>query len=230
MVIATIKPDEVTELEFDMDINGSKDEPTDIRFVIEACDEENVRDAFSVICKAYRTDVGVKVVIPRMINLLQRGMHRAKLEVVLENRLFVPLDESIYIEEPVGVTVTKPAPVVEEAPVIESPSVRVVLNSKPITEEKDEDDKKKDKKDDVKDKSDKKDEDDDDGDLKDRSEDEKNDKDKDNVKDKDDKDNDRDEDGETEVVEEVKPKLLGTKPTFERTWSNPIKGFNNPFK
>lgn len=105
MTIATIKPEEPCSLEFDLDISGSTEEPSDIRFIIEAqtVDGEEVQDAFSIICRAVRTADSVKVYIPRLLNIFKAGSYRSRLEVILENRVFVPIEDSVTIAESIVV-------------------------------------------------------------------------------------------------------------------------------
>lgn len=140
MIIAKIKPEESHEIDFDIEIDGSQEKPSDIRFVIEAPREEDVQDSFSIICRAVRTEDSVKVYIPKLLNLFKAGSYRAKLEVVLENRLFVPLDEEILIEKETTVKVKTEEPkkediqiniknifekmFIEESPVIETQPVK----------------------------------------------------------------------------------------------------------
>lgn len=112
---------------------GSTAEPADIRFIIEQDEDDRVRDSFSIICRAIRTDNGVKVIIPRLINLLQRGAHRARLEVVLESRLFVPLQEEVYIEEPIVVEVKKPETKVVESEELDLEGPKVTVNTDGLT-------------------------------------------------------------------------------------------------
>lgn len=129
MIIATLKPEEPQELVFDIKIEGSKEEPSDIRFVIEAqtVDGQQVQDVFSIICRAVRENDAIKVYVPRLLNLFRAGSYKARLEVVLENRLFVPLNEEIRVDEPITVTVPHSVPPVVE--VVETPSISVTLSN-----------------------------------------------------------------------------------------------------
>lgn len=112
MIIANIDPSISHELTFDLNISGSKDEPSDIRFVIESQIDpstgDSVQDVFSIICRAVRSPDGVKITIPRLLNLFRSGSYKSRLEVVLEDRLFVPLSEEIYIMEPTKVELKEP--------------------------------------------------------------------------------------------------------------------------
>lgn len=110
--IATIDPTVSHEITFDLNINGTKEEPQDIRFIIESQIDPatggSVQDVFSIICRAVRSADGVKITIPRLLNLFRSGSYKSRLEVVLEGRLFVPLSEEITILEPPTVAVSNP--------------------------------------------------------------------------------------------------------------------------
>lgn len=129
MIIARLKPDETQELVFDIKIEGTKEEPSDVRFVIEAqtVDGREVQDVFSIICRAVRENDAIKVYVPRLLNLFRAGSHKARLEVVLENRLFIPLNEEVMIEEPILVHIPKESPTVVET--IEKPEITVTLTN-----------------------------------------------------------------------------------------------------
>ena len=126
-VIASIDPSVSHELTFDLNISGTKDEPSDIRFIIESqIDPEtgdSVQDVFSIICRAVRSPDGVKITIPRLLNLFRSGSYKSRLEVVLENRLFVPLSEEIMITEPAKVELK--TPVKESKPSVPDVSVTI---------------------------------------------------------------------------------------------------------
>jgi hypothetical protein len=144
MIIAKIDPSQSQELTFDIKVEGTKEEPSDIRFVIESqtVDGQEVQDTFSIICRAIRTADSIKVVVPRLLNLFKAGTYRARLEVVLENRLFVPVNEEILIEEAISVSapINKPVEVVEHRPPEVTATLTSVINSlldaaKPVEEE-----------------------------------------------------------------------------------------------
>src|SRR5574343_760280 len=126
-VIATIDPSVSHELSFDLNISGTKDEPSDIRFIIESqidpATGDSVQDVFSIICRAVRSPDGVKITIPRLLNLFRSGSYKSRLEVVLENRLFIPLSEEIMITEPAKVELKNP--IKESTPSIPDGSVTI---------------------------------------------------------------------------------------------------------
>ncbi len=129
MILATLSPEETHELKFDLKIAGTKSEPEDIRFIIESQEfrDEKVQDLFSIICRAVRKEDSVVVYIPKLLTLFRSGSYRARLEVVLENRLFTPFSETIVIEEPISVsTITKPTLTTES--VIDINKISVVVD------------------------------------------------------------------------------------------------------
>lgn len=91
-----LKLDEQSEITFDLEIAGSQEKPTDIRYIIESAN-------FNVVCKVDIDATGFKVKVPRLKNILESGIHNSKLEVVLENKLFTPIQETIMFEETIVV-------------------------------------------------------------------------------------------------------------------------------
>lgn len=120
MIIASIDPTISHELTFDLNISGSKEDPQDIRFIIDSQIDpdtgDNVQDVFSIICRATRSPDGVKVTVPRLLNLFRSGSYKSRLEVVLEGKLFTPLNEEIVILEPPKVEATSIKEVKSEQP------------------------------------------------------------------------------------------------------------------
>lgn len=130
MIIARLDPTTTHELEFDLEIHGTQEQPTDARFIIEAPeDEDRLQDAFSVICKVYRGEKSLKVVIPRLVKLFRGGIYRSKLEIVMENRLFVPLSEEIEIVEPMEIVVKEHKVLPEKKKEIVKPAISVNLKT-----------------------------------------------------------------------------------------------------
>lgn len=130
MILAQIDPNHSEELTFNININGTNENPSDIRFIIEGIKfgDEGVRDVFAIICKVVRSDDVLKVKIPRLLKLVRSGTYNARLEVVLEDRIFTPLSEQIEIVEPIGVTVKECK---EEKIVKQSYDPEISINVKP---------------------------------------------------------------------------------------------------
>lgn len=117
MIIATIDPTESNILEFKIDISGTKNEPEDIRFIIESVTykdknvEHSADNVFSVICRVVKDNDVLRVYVPKIMQLFQSGLHRARLEIVLENRIFTPINEEIELKEPITI---KSTPIITE--------------------------------------------------------------------------------------------------------------------
>lgn len=124
MSIANCKLDESTKLEFGVSITGADGLPS-ARFVIEGKD-------FSISYPCKQINEGVEVDIGHLKNILPAGTYPVKLEIVLENKIYVPLQDTITFEPFVEV-LTKPKAVVS---VKESVKIdRVVVNKVQTNEE-----------------------------------------------------------------------------------------------
>ena len=88
--MTSIDPPVSHKLAFDLNRSGSTEKPQDIRSITESqVDPEtgdSVQDVFSIICRAVRSPDGVKITIPRLLNLFRAGSYKSRLEVVLENQ------------------------------------------------------------------------------------------------------------------------------------------------
>lgn len=104
MSIAKLKLDESNKLSFNVEITGAVGQP-ETRFIIEG---KNFNIAFP--CTQHQNEAVVE--IAGLKNVLQAGEYRARLEVVLENKIYTPLEDSIVFEPSIEVhsakTVKKP--------------------------------------------------------------------------------------------------------------------------
>lgn len=96
MSIAKIKLDEGAKLNFGVSITGAGGIP-ESRFVIENKD-------FSVSFPCTPTNEGVEVNIQGMANIFKAGTYDAHLEIVLENKIYRPLSDSIEFEPFVSIS------------------------------------------------------------------------------------------------------------------------------
>lgn len=105
MSIAKIKLDESTKLEFGVNITGAEGAPQ-ARFVIEGSD-------FSLSYPCHKLDEGgIQVSVGNLEHILKAGEYPVRLEVVIENKIFTPFEDTIIFEPNVHVT-TKPKAVTE---------------------------------------------------------------------------------------------------------------------
>ena len=124
MSIARLKLDEATKLEFGVAITGADGKP-EARFVIEGKD-------FSVSFPARQVNEGVEVEIQGLSKIFTAGEYNARLEIVLENKIYTPLIDKIEFEPSVEIQ-TKSSVV---KPVKESVTVaKVTVKKSELNEE-----------------------------------------------------------------------------------------------
>lgn len=123
MSIARIRLDESSKLEFGVSITGADGKPN-ARFVIDGKD-------FSVSFPAKPTNEGVEVDIQGLSTIFTAGEYNARLEVVLENKIYTPLEDKIEFEPSVHIE-TKSRVV---TPVKESVRVEKVTVKTPVINE-----------------------------------------------------------------------------------------------
>ena len=100
MILSKLQLDEESELEFSMQVFGTTEQTTDIRFVIEGED-------FDVVLHGLYENGNVKVKVPKMKHIVQPGLHECKIEVIIDGKVFSPLNESIEFEPLVEFDVKK---------------------------------------------------------------------------------------------------------------------------
>lgn len=106
MSVGILKLDESTRLNFDVSITGADGLPSS-RFVIDGPD-------FSVSFPTRQTNEGLEVDVKGLQNIFKAGDYQARLEVVLENRIYTPLEDTITFIPSVYVQ-TKAKTVVKES-------------------------------------------------------------------------------------------------------------------
>lgn len=123
MIISKLKLDEEHELDFSLNIYGTADQAKSVRFVVEG-------EGYSVVFPGEYANGNVKVRIPKMKNILPSGVHECRMEVVVGDKFFSPLRESVEFEPliEVNASTTKVEKVKEEV-VVE----HVKLTSKSTT-------------------------------------------------------------------------------------------------
>lgn len=124
MSIAKIKLDESTKLEFGVSITGASGVPQS-RLVIEGKDF-----AVSYACK--QTMNGVEADLANLKGVLPAGEYPVRLEIVIENKIYTPLQDTIVIEPGVEIT-SKPQAVVNVEESIKIEPVTVTAKTAPTT-------------------------------------------------------------------------------------------------
>lgn len=99
MSVAKIKLDESTKMEFGITITGASGIP-ETRLVIEG-------DQFSISYPCDNINGTIEAEIGKLKNILKEGTYPIKLEVLIDNKIYVPFEDTIEVEKDVEV-VTKP--------------------------------------------------------------------------------------------------------------------------
>lgn len=121
--------DDDNEIRFGVNVEGSEKHDVKCRLMMEAS------SAMSLFFPGNRLNDGeVQVIVPSLKNVLREGVYPVKLEVLIDDRVFVPLEMSMNIRPSVRVTAEAKvmpirkgprvtASVITEAPVIEEEKV-----------------------------------------------------------------------------------------------------------
>lgn len=88
MLLGKLALNESQEMTFGINVFGTTQQPSDIRFIIEG-------DKFDIICKCKQTGEELSVDIPELKGILESKEYPARLEVIIGDKIFTPLKESI---------------------------------------------------------------------------------------------------------------------------------------
>lgn len=91
---------ESSQMEFGIEVYGSTENASQIRFVIEGPE-------FDIVCHCKEENNNVTATIPKLKGILPAGVYESKLEVILDGKIFTPLRESIELNPLVEFDVTK---------------------------------------------------------------------------------------------------------------------------
>lgn len=89
---------ESNELAFKIRVEGIRQAPAKVRLV---CENENVSYMFKG--RSTGEDGIVKFVLPKMVGKLTEGSHPARVEVLIEDRYFSPVQFNILFKRPFGI-------------------------------------------------------------------------------------------------------------------------------
>lgn len=91
MALAKIKSDEETLIEFDVQVYGTTEQLSEVRFIIEG-------KKYDIVCKCESTDTGgVRVTVPKLKGIFESGEYQCKIETIIQDKIFTPLNESIEV-------------------------------------------------------------------------------------------------------------------------------------
>lgn len=91
MILTKAKLDEAHELSFGLSVMGTAAKAENVRFVIEGKE-------FDISIPCTRNGDDVTVSIPKLKGILESGNYDVRMEVVVDGRIFTPLNESIEFE------------------------------------------------------------------------------------------------------------------------------------
>lgn len=113
MILSQLNPSEEHLLEFSLDIQGTIEKTSSVRFVIESAN-------YSLMFPCEHDNGKLNVKIPRLDTILESGVYNSKLEVLIGDKIFTPLSESLEILPVVKVDI-------KEAIKVNTPEIKVVV-------------------------------------------------------------------------------------------------------
>lgn len=88
MILGKLALNEVQTISFGINVFGTSQAPTDIRFIIE-------NESFDIVCKCKQNGDDLEVNIPQLKGILESKKYQTRLEVIIGDKIFTPLRESI---------------------------------------------------------------------------------------------------------------------------------------
>ncbi len=88
MILGKLQLNEAQTMSFGINVFGTTQQPNDIRFVIES-------DKFDIVCKCRQVGEELEVDIPQLKGILEAKEYQTRLEVIIGDKIFTPLRESI---------------------------------------------------------------------------------------------------------------------------------------
>jgi len=100
MLLGKLALNEAQTISFGINVFGTAQQPSDIRFVIES-------DNFDIVCKCRQIGEELEVDIPQLNGILEAKEYQTRLEVIIGDKIFTPLKESIEFNQLVEFGVQK---------------------------------------------------------------------------------------------------------------------------
>lgn len=127
-ILAQLELNEASEVDFGLEIHGTAEASSEIRFIIEG-------PQYGIICRCVENNGVITASIPKLKGIIPAGTFDAKLEVVVDGKFFTPLKESIEFKPLVefDVTSAKAKPVVNTRVETKNIKVRVIEEPKQET-------------------------------------------------------------------------------------------------
>ena len=127
-IIAQLELNESSEVDFGIEIHGTTEASSEIRFIIEG-------PQYGIICPCKENNGIITATIPKLKGIIPAGTFDAKLEVVIDGKFFTPLKESIefkpMVEFDIKSTKAKPSQPLK----VETKNVKVRVIEEPKLQE-----------------------------------------------------------------------------------------------
>jgi len=88
MIIEKLNLNESHIIKYGMNVYGTTQQPSDIRFVIEG-------PQFDIVCKCKQVGEELEIDIPELKGILESKEYPARIEVIIGDKIFTPIKESI---------------------------------------------------------------------------------------------------------------------------------------
>lgn len=88
MILGKLALNESQTISFGINVFGTAQQPSDIRFIIE-------NEDFDIVCKCKQIGEDLEVSIPQLKGILESKEYQTRLEVIIGDKIFTPLRESI---------------------------------------------------------------------------------------------------------------------------------------
>jgi len=99
MILASLNLGDSHKLEFGVKIAGTSNEPSACRFIING-------SQYDIVCKSTKLSDTVVVEIPKLKTVLTPGVYKVKLEILLHDRVFEPVNEEVEFTPAINAVAT----------------------------------------------------------------------------------------------------------------------------
>lgn len=126
-ILAQLELNEASEVDFGIEIHGTTESSSEIRFIIEG-------PQYGILCKCTDNNGVITASIPKLKGILPAGTFDARLEVVVDGKFFTPLKESIEFKPMVEFDVTSAKAKPAQGLKVETKNVKVRVIENPVEE------------------------------------------------------------------------------------------------
>lgn len=124
-ILAQLELNEASEVDFGIEIHGTTEASSEIRFIIEG-------PQYGILCKCTDNNGVITASIPKLKGILPAGTFDARLEVVVDGKFFTPLKESIEFKPMVEFDVTSAKAKPVQGLKVETKNIKVRVMQEPV--------------------------------------------------------------------------------------------------